>query len=193
MSLSPPLILVNAGEARTRGLEMDLAFAATDRLRIDLNLAWIDAGFTDYTGAPCYYPAASHIVPVGSNCFQDLDGDAALDSGEPVAGQPTVGSAGVVQDLSGRAMPNSPKFKFVLAAEQSIPVGSGAYEVVVAGNYSWRDDAQMLVDQNPHGIQSSFGILNLSVGLRQAGGRFAVTLFVNNVLDEHYFTDLEDF
>jgi iron complex outermembrane receptor protein len=103
------------------------------------------------------------------------------------------GAAGVVQDLSGKPMPISPKFKFVLGAEQRIPLGAGDYEAVLAGNYSWRDKAQMLVDQNPYGIQPSFGILNLSVGVRKAEGKLAVTLFANNVFDEHYFTDLEDF
>ena len=169
-SLAPPLILTNAGEAETRGVELDTSFAATNLLRIDMNAAYIDAKFNDYKGAPCYYPDTTGAVPAGCT------------PGAPVT-----------QDLSGKVTPNSPKFKFVLGAEQRIPLGGGDYEAVLAGNYSWRDKAQMLVDQNPYGIQPSFGILNLSIGVRKAEGKLAVTLFANNVFDKHYFTDLEDF
>jgi iron complex outermembrane receptor protein len=172
-SLSPPLILANAGKAQTQGLEIDTALAVTDRLRLDLNAAYIDAEFKDYAGAPCYYPSVPGQIPPG--CSQ------------AVVGGP------VTQDLSGKPMPNSPKLKFVLGAEQRIPLGTSDYEAVLAGNYAWRDEAQMLADQNPYAVQPSFGILNLSVGVRKPGGQFAVTVFANNVFDEHYFTDIEDF
>jgi len=167
-SINPPLILANAGAAETRGVELDTAFAATDSLRLDLNAAYIDAKFTDYKGAPCSYA--------------DVGGLPAYCSGTPAT-----------QDLTDKTMPNSPKLKFVLGAEQRIPLGSSSYEAVLAGNYSWRDSAQMLVDQNPFAIQPSFGILNLSVGVRKPDGKFSVTAFANNVFDKHYFTDVEDF
>jgi iron complex outermembrane receptor protein len=172
-SINPPLILSNAGKAETKGIELDSAFAATNYLRIDFNAAYIDAEFKDYNGAPCYYPDVPGQVPTG--CTQATPGGP------------------VTQDLSGKTMPNSPKFKFVLGAEQRIPLGGSAYEASLAGNYSWRDKAQMLVDQNPYAIQPSFGILNLSVGVHRNDGKFSATLFCNNVLDDHYFTDIEDF
>jgi iron complex outermembrane receptor protein len=192
-SLSPPLQLVPAGGAETKGIELDLQFAATDTLRLDLNAAYIDAKFTDYTGAPCYSADRSGIVPVGSGCFQDIDKDGLYDSGEPTAGADATGSnAAIIQDLSGKTMPLSPKFKFVLGAEQRIPLSAGG-DIVLGANYSWRDKAQMLVDQNPYGIQPSFGILNLNVGWKGADEKLSATLFCNNVFDQHYFTDLEDF
>ncbi|MFO1402504.1 MAG: hypothetical protein U1F30_15035 [Steroidobacteraceae bacterium] len=51
----------------------------------------------------------------------------------------------------------------------------------------------MLVDQNPYVPASAFGILNLNVGWKAADDKLSATLFCNNVLDKHYFTDLEDF
>lgn len=198
--LSPPLILTNAGKAETKGVELDVSFAATNNLRLNFNAAYIDAKFKEYLGAPCYYPDSSGIVPAGSACFQDLNGNNILDSGEPTAGQAlqTVLDAndneitpGVVQSLSGKTTPNSPKFKFVVGAEQRVPLSFG--DITLGANYSWRDKAQMLVDQNPYGIQPSFGILNLNLGWQSADKKLSATLFCNNVFDEHYFTDLEDF
>jgi hypothetical protein len=75
VSLAPPLQLANAGGAETKGVELDLQFAATDTLRLDFNAAYIDAEFTDYQGAPCYYADQTGVVPAGSNCFQDLNGN----------------------------------------------------------------------------------------------------------------------
>jgi iron complex outermembrane receptor protein len=192
VSLAPPLQLANAGGAETKGIELDLQYAATDTLRLDLNAAYIDAKFTDYKGAPCYYADQTGIVPVGSNCFQDLNGNKVQDTGEPGPGDALAGVAGVAQDLSGKGMPLSPKFKFMLGAEQRIPLNAGG-DIVLGANYSWRDKAQMLVDQNPYGVQDSFGILNLSVGWKSDSRKLSATLFCNNVLDEHYFTDIEDF
>jgi len=168
-SINPPLILANAGKAETKGVEVDSAVAATDLLRLTLSAAYIDAKFKDYAGAPCYYPDVSGGAVAGC-------------TGTPA-----------VQDLTGKVMPNSPKFKFVLGAEQRLPLGGSSGEVLLGANYSWRDKAQMLVDQNPYGFQPSFGILNLSVGWQATGRKLSVTAFCNNVFDKHYFTDLEDF
>ena len=192
VSLAPPLRLANAGGAETKGLELDARLAATDHLTLGLSAAYIDAKFTDYKGAPCYYGDVSGIVPVGSACFQDVNGNSVRDSGEAGPGDPITGISRVVQDLSGARMPISPKLKFMFDAQQRIALG-GDYEVVLAGNYSWRDKAQMLVDQNPYGVQKSFGILNLSIGFQKRGGKLSATLFCNNVTDENYYTDVEDF
>ncbi len=168
VSLAPPLVLTNAGKAITKGVEIDGAYAATKNLRIDYSVALINAYFDDYKGAPCYYPEQS---------------------GAPVAGCSGTPS---VQNLSGQTMPNSPKIKVVLGAEQRFPV-NGTWDLLAAANYAWRDKAQMLVDQNPNGIQPAFGILNLSLGLHDDAGKRSITVFCNNCTDEHYFTDIEDF
>jgi iron complex outermembrane receptor protein len=51
----------------------------------------------------------------------------------------------------------------------------------------------MQVDQDPYSIQPGFGLLNLSLGLQGAGGKWSVTAFVNNVTNHVYYTDIEDF
>jgi iron complex outermembrane receptor protein len=175
-SIAPPLVLSNAGKAITKGVEIDGAFAATKTLRIDYSLALINAYFDDYKGAPCYYPDTSGLVPPG--CTQAAPINNIV--------QP------VKQNLSGQTMPNSPKIKLVIGAEQRFPI-NGTWDLLAAGNYSWRDKAQMLVDQNPYGVQAAFGTLNVSLGLRDNEGKRSITVFCNNCTNEHYFTDIEDF
>jgi iron complex outermembrane receptor protein len=196
-SINPPLKLTNAGGAETRGLELDAAFAPTNLTRIDLNAAYINAKFTDYNNAPCYYqivaPAVDPVTGqpinlVPSGCFQN----ATATTPATVAGQAIVSNVPVVQNLTGVTMPNSPKLKFALSVEQKGPL-TNTLDFVFDGNYTWRSHAQMLVDQNPYGIQGSFGILNLSAGVADKNGRYTITAFVNNVFNRVYYTDIEDF
>jgi iron complex outermembrane receptor protein len=101
----------------------------------------------------------------------------------------------VVQDLGGKPLPNSPKFKFTLNLEQRVPLPlyPGSTALVLDASYAYRSSAQMLVDQNPFAIQGSFGILNLSAGIETLNGKLTFTAFINNVTNHVYYTDIEDF
>jgi iron complex outermembrane recepter protein len=175
--IGPILGLTPAGKARTQGLELDTEFAATESTRIGLNLALIDAKFVDYTGAPCWGNGVTQTDALG--CHNVLDAN----------GVPTATRA---QDVSGRTMPNSPKFKGVLTAEHRLPLGAN-FEGVLGANYAYRSSAQFQPDQNPQAIQGSFGLLNLNVGVREKSGKYSVTAFCNNATNRHYFVDMEDF
>ena len=164
-AINPPLILTAAGGAKTQGVEVDSSWVPTRRLRLDLSAAYIDAKFTDYPNAPCYYGTTT-----------------------AAAGTPTC-----TQDLKDKPLPNSPRFRMNANVERSFPLPSVPYEVVFDANYSFRTDAQMLTDQNPQAIQASYGILNLNLGFNQSAGRYSITAFVNNVTNKHYDVDVEDF
>jgi len=170
-SLNPPLDLQSAGEASTKGIELDMTWAPTSTFTAGLNAAYIDAKFEKYTDAQCYgntdetRPAGCVLNDIGA----------------------------YVQDISGKPMPNSPKFKFVVSADKRFPLGSSLFDLVLGGTYSYRDEAQMLPDQNPYAVQDAFGILNLHLSLDRESGKYMVTLFGNNLLDENYYSDLEDF
>ena len=166
--VAPPLILTSAGKAETRGIEADMAWAATALSRVWLSAAYIDAKFKDYPNAPCW---------VGQTVGCNVD---------PATGQG-------VQNVSGATMPISPKFKGTVGMEHRIPLSGGGYDVILAGSYSYRSSAQMLPDQNPQAIQDAFGLLNLSVGIAEKGGRWSATVFGNNLTDKHYAGDVEDF
>jgi iron complex outermembrane receptor protein len=171
-ALAPPLILVPAGKAETRGVEADVRWAASNTLRLDGSVALVDAKFKDYDSAPCYYPDTTGGAVAGCT----------LKSG-------TTGT--FIQNVSGKTMPNAPKLKFNLGAEQRVPLDR--FDLVFAGQYSYTSETQFLADQNPHSIRGAFGILNLSAGLQGRGGKWGFTAFCNNVADKHYVVDMEDF
>jgi iron complex outermembrane receptor protein len=175
-SINPPLILTPAGEAETKGLEFDAVWAATKLLTLNFDYAYIDAKFNDYKGAPCWYGESA-----AEGCTLK---NPALPAGplNPFT-----------QNVSGDVMPNAPKNKFVIGAQQRLPLGSLGYDFVLGGNYSYTAATQMLADQNPQAIRPSYGLLNLSAGLKSQTGKFSATIFVDNVLDKHYVVDMEDF
>jgi iron complex outermembrane receptor protein len=146
--------------------------------RIGLNAALIDAKFIDYTGAPCWGNGVTQTDALG--CHDVLN----------AGGVPTGNRA---QDVSGKTMPDSPRFKGNLFAEQHIPFGGSRVEGVLGGTYAYRSRTQFQPDQNPESIQGAFGLLNLSFAVRERTGKYAVTAFVNNVTDHRYYVDIEDF
>jgi iron complex outermembrane receptor protein len=183
--LSPPLTLASVGRAQTRGLELQADWLATPTIRVTFNGAYIDAKFADYKSAPCY--GTQPTVPITQLNGQPPQG---------LCGQLTM--AGIpqgspYQNVSGYTMPNAPKFKGILSFEQRVPLASHPYQWVFEANYVYRTSAQMLPDQNPYSIQAGFGLLNLSAAIRSNDGRYSATLFVKNVTNHVYYTDVEDF
>jgi iron complex outermembrane receptor protein len=172
--VAPILELTPAGKAKTQGLELNTALAATDTLRIDFSAAYIDAQFVKYTNAPCWGNGV--IQTLAEGCHPDPS----------VPGQ-------LVQDVSGQTMPDSPRFKETLGVEQRVPLPGTNFDMTFGGTYAYRTRAQFQPDQNPETIQGSFGLLDLSVGLRETSGKYSITAFCNNVTNHFYAADIEDF
>jgi iron complex outermembrane receptor protein len=175
--LTPPLDLTSAGKAETRGVELDTEWAATPTTRLNFSAAYIDATFKDYANAPCWGQPGGIVQTAAQGCT-------------PIV---VNGVTQGVQNVDGKTMPNSPKFKAIAGFEQRVPLSSHPVELVFGGDYSYRTSAQMLVDQNPNAVQGAFGILNLHAGFQSSSGKFAVTAFLNNVTNKVYYVDVEDF
>jgi iron complex outermembrane receptor protein len=167
----PPIDLQSAGEASTKGIELDAIWVPTSTFTAGFSAAYIDAKFDKYTDAQCY-----GNTPETRPSYCVLNDEGAW-----------------VQDVSGKPMPNSPKVKFVVNAEKRFALPDTVYDLVLGGNYSYRSKAQMLPDQNPYAVQDAFGILNLHVTLDRLSGKYLLTAFVNNVFDKNYYGDLQDF
>jgi len=163
----------SAGKAETRGIEFDTTWRATNLTTLSMDVAYIDAVFVDWNGAPCvpYYPTG--YAGGSTNCTLTPSGD--------------------VLDMSNQQMPNAPRFKVYLDAQQRIPLGGSPYELVADANWSYRTSAQMLPDNNPAAVQGGFGIMNFSAGFRPSSGSWSVTLFCNNIFNKVYYQDVEDF
>jgi len=174
---APILGLESAGKARTEGVEIDAAYAATPLTRVGADLALINATFIDYNGAPCWGNGVTQTTAQG--CYPVV-----------VNGVPTGGTA---QNVSGSTMPNSPHFKGTVYAEQRVLFGASSIEGFVGSDFAYRSADQFQPDQNPETIQGGFGLLDVNFGVRDKSGKWSATAFINNVTDHHYLVDMEDF
>lgn len=163
------LQLANAGAARTRGVEVDANYAISVAARANASLAWTDAEYVRYKGAPCY------------------PGQTEAQGCSTVDGVST-------QDLSGKQMPDAPRLKANLGAEYTwFGTERRPFDLTLGGQYAWRSGARMQANNNPKTYQPAFGIFNLSLTGAWSDGRFTASLFVNNVFDKFYLVNSEDF
>ena len=90
------------------------------------------------------------------------------------------------QNLSGKSLPNAPKWSGNLNGEYDHPL-AGNYTAFVALAYRWQSAVVFSLLQDPDSVQDAYGIFNLSTGL--GGEHWKVTLFVDNLFDTHYALD----
>ncbi len=125
----------NAGVVQTRGLELDVNANLWDSGSLFLTLAYIDAEFDEFLGAPCPIPQVT-------------------------AG--TCDNAGG-QDLSGRSINNSPKLRYTLGADHNFTIGS--MDAYVRAEYTFRDDVIFDGDLDPNTAIGSYGLLGARFAL----------------------------
>jgi iron complex outermembrane receptor protein len=155
---SSAFTLLNAGEVRTRGIEVDFQARPNEDMMISGGLAYIDAQIVDFKGGPC----SPRQVAINENSC-----------------------GGNSQDLSGKDLPFSPNVKFNLSVEYFMPLG-GDHELVPRATYRWQGDELFSMDQDKEKSQDAYGVLDISVRLESLDQSYSVTLFVNNALDENY-------
>lgn len=160
----------NVGELETQGIELDTTTLIGDNFTLQVAAAWVEATIKKYGNAECFFGQS-----LEEGCITDADGFS-------------------TQDLAGKDLQNSPDFKFNVAGTYVWPAGNGLPgDVYVTAAYSWTDKVNHDLQLAPWMEADSYGVLNLSAGLK--GGddfRYTVTVFANNVLDEGYDSGLLD-
>jgi iron complex outermembrane receptor protein len=155
-------ILRNAGKLRSRGVEADFAAVPWHGMNVSGGLAYVDAIFKKFLGAPC-----TSVQTATATC--------------PAAGQ----------DLSGRPLSNNPKWQYNIRAQQNFELSSGD-TIYARGEYAWRDDVVYGGDLNPATRQPAWGIANFRIGTTFANGRVDFSGFVENAFDKSYALRIYD-
>lgn len=93
-----------------------------------------------------------------------------------------------VQSFDTHMLPRAPDIQAVFGAEVVYPI---ANNLVLVGNGSYRWQSRMYFDMynDPTASQGAYGLLNLSAGIENAAGDWRGNVYVNNALDERYFSD----
>jgi len=164
--------LFTVGKVQTRGAELDMRLRATQRLDVNMGMAWVDAVIKDFPNAQCWIrqTQAQGCIPL----------------------QGGTGTATGQTNLRGNQMPHAPKFKLTGAANYFIPLERLPFDLELTGSYRWQSKVWFDYRGHPDMRQDGYGILNLSAALHDRNGRYTLSLFVNNVLDKNFYINMDD-
>ena len=90
-------------------------------------------------------------------------------------GQPT--------DFAGLPFNFSPELEYTFLVDYSLPISSNL-EIGFAADYSYTDETNSTLDQNPLFAHDSYNLINARVRLAALDERWKVTLFGQNLTDE---------
>ena len=154
-------ILINAGDVRTRGVEVEVAARPTEALTFSGGLTFTDAEITEFPLGPCF-PGQTEAE----------------------------GCVGDIQDLAGGSLPNAPDWRLNLTARYDAPLNFAPLNGFIQAHYRWQDEVQFSLEQDPLTVQDAYGILNMSIGVRTPDNGVQATLFVRNLTDETYTANI---
>jgi outer membrane receptor protein involved in Fe transport len=165
----------NAGDARIRGLEADLSWAATYNLRLTGGFAFYDAelttdfcGFNDANGDPVTSCEVGDFIDAGDDGIVGTDDDNILDE---------------VPAASGTRLPVTPEFKGNLIRRYMFDIGSMEAYVQGAVIHVGERRANLIEADNVEvGDLSAYTTLDLSAGIRR--DNWALDFYIKNVTDE---------
>lgn len=165
-TITPPAFyLSNAGKLRARGVEVETSFRVTSALRLSASGSYNESTFREYTGQ-CY-PGQPVSTVVGVGCYT------------------VPNTTTLVANYAGYALPNAPKWSYVLRGDYRQPVGE--HNAVDAGvNWAWRDDTQAVLG-DPKSQINAYGLLNGTIGFGAQDGKWRVGVYARNLLDKRFY------
>ncbi|MBP7339742.1 TonB-dependent receptor [Niveispirillum sp.] len=157
--------VVNAGQVRSRGVELETNFRVTRDLRFNASGAYTDTIYSQF--ADYYLPCPDPLIGT-AECFT-------------FEGAPYI-------NLEGRRPPRSPKWQFNIGTDYTTEVADSGFELLLNATYRWRSEFNFSVDQDPRLIQGAYGVVDLSAGLRSPDGDYQLTLYAKNLFDKRYYS-----
>jgi len=169
--------LNSVGQLRTQGVELDGVARLTSNLRINGAFAYTDAKVVDFPNGPC-----NNSQPATA----DLPLKPAGYVGAPGECYRTATTNGRVQNLAGKRLNNTPKFKFNIGGQYDIDLPGMPFKGFVGATYRWQDDVNFSLSQDPRTIQKAYSVVDLKLGITDLKDRYKVSVFANNLFDKRY-------
>jgi outer membrane receptor protein involved in Fe transport len=150
--------IINAGDARIKGVEVDLNWAATDNLTLSGSVSLIDSELTEFF--------CEQLLPDGS--------------GQLPAAQCPADSAAP----AGTELPIAPKFKGNLIGRYTFPIGNFDGHVQASVSYEGERRSALLPSDEAFlgGSNSSYSVADIAFGIKNEN--FSAEVFLNNAFDE---------
>ena len=152
---------INAATARNYGGELELEGRVTRNFRINLSASYLNAQFTKFCNA--YYGAGFPARP-----------------GISYAPCPT--DPGLV-DLSGKRLPNAPRFTFGGGFNWDIPLGNDS-RLAVNGDIKWQSKVYFTEFNNRDAEQGAYAMANAGLTWHSPNDRYSIGAWVKNLTNK---------
>ena len=171
---------LNAAQATSRGVELDVAWAAADHLTLNATLHWLDAKYDRFPGAQCYDNPPQTIL---QGCFPTGQIDPA---GNPI----------LAQDLAGSSLQYAATWSGTFSATYRRPFMQGRSSLPL--EFVSRLDLFHTSDFNTNNrgdldqVQPGYAKVDARVGIAHKNGTWEVALVGRNLGDEftsHWIQD----
>lgn len=147
-------ILNSLGKVTSRGVESEISARLSRDFTLNLYGAYTVARMDDFPKATCFPQ---------QNAAQ--------------------GCVGGVQNLSGKPLPNAPRWNLSANGQYDIPV-SDSTKLFLNASAHYQSKVIFSLLQDPDSVQKGYALVNLGAGIET--GPVKVTVFVNNVFDKDY-------
>jgi len=164
---------LNVGAATTKGIEFEASLKASERLRLNANIGYLDSKYdnfcTDLDG-----PSASATVPT-STCGKVT--------------KLVNGSYLVDQDYTYLKLVRAPKWTVQVGGEYTVPLGS-AGDVTARLSMNYRSAWYSTVLNDVAGKTGDFALVDGSLGWESADGRFRAMIWGKNLTNKTWVSAL---
>ncbi len=155
-------LVTNAAKARTQGLELELAWAATDHLTLSTSVSYLDAKWLSFPDAPCWQSPAS---PIRGGCIG-------------------FGTAAAHRDASGGSLAFAPKFSGNFNAAYKQPV-SDTLEIGASVNVSYSSSYFISNEADPiYMFQPKFAKIDARLSLGHVDEKWEIAVIGKNLTDQ---------
>lgn len=152
---------INAATARNYGGELELEGRVTRNFRINLSASYLNAQFTKFCNA--YYGAGFPARPGISYATCPND-------------------PGLV-DLSGKRLPNAPRFTFGGGFNWDIPLGNDS-RLAVNGDIKWQSKVYFSEFNNRDAEQGAYAMANAGLTWHSPNDRYSIGAWVKNLTNK---------
>jgi iron complex outermembrane receptor protein len=163
-------IIKNAGDIRSRGVEVDSQYQISDHFKAQFGGDYLYSYYTSN-------PTASGLPGCSAAVLNSCVGYETIVGGNPA-----------VQNLTGRPNSLSPKWQGDVALEYDSSPFAGGWVMQIRPDVSYLDKFYSTPDDNTQGIIKSHTLLDLRVNLLSPDGRWTFTLYGTNLTNQHYWT-----
>ncbi len=154
----------NAGSMESKGVEMDLVYVPNAIVTLGIALGYNDATYSDFETGEC--TAAQLFAITGGSPFVLPE---------------------CVQDLTGEALDNAPKWTVSNFVQLGDSFASSDMSWFARLEYNYTDEFYMAQDLDENLLQEETHMVNARLGIKGPDSKWEVTLWGRNLLDEEYF------